>query len=127
MPLLDHFHPPVEYELPPDSLHSSWASEIVRRLNTHWLRRPFRALGTTHSGSPLEIDVAVQEGTVRSSGGNGAAVATVTETWAPPTAVAIAPLVLPDAFEIRVFDGPGGWRMVGAVELVSRSNKKSPE
>lgn len=128
MPLLDHFHPPIFEDFPPDTLHSSWASEIARRLNTHWLRQPFRALEHTHSGSPLEIDVAVQEreGGARIREGNGP-VATLPAIWAPPVARAAAPLVLPASYEVRVFDGPGGWRMVGAVELVSRSNKSSPE
>jgi len=30
MPLFDHFRPPVEDDLPWDSLHSAWATYIAR-------------------------------------------------------------------------------------------------
>ena len=39
MPLHDHFHGPMSLELPWDTLHSSWASDLARGLNTRWLAR----------------------------------------------------------------------------------------
>ena len=83
MPLHDHFHGPMSLELPWDTLHSSWASDLARGLNARWLQRPFRALEHTKAGEGIE----------------------------------------PDSYEIRIFEGPGGWNLVGAIELVSPGNK----
>jgi hypothetical protein len=120
MPLHDHFYPPMALELPWDTLHSSWASDLARRLNSHWLRRPFRAMEHTHIGARLEIDVAAVQRPPEAPvpGGDGERVATFPQVWAPPE-----PLVFADSFEVRIFEGPGGWTLVGAIELVSPSNK----
>jgi hypothetical protein len=125
MPLLDHFRPPVMGELPGDTLHSSWASDIARSLNVKWLMKPFRALEHRHVGPSGEVDVGTFEtpGSGAPTSPNGGPVATMTRSWAPPKPVCSEPLVFPDAFEVRVYAGPSGWTLVGAIELVSESNK----
>lgn len=107
MPLHDHFRPPMSEHLAGTPLHHSWASEIACRLNRHRLRRPFRAREHYQHGSELEIDIAAQE--------------------QRPTAQVVAPALFPDEIEIRIYDGPGSWHLVGAMELISRSNKNTPE
>jgi hypothetical protein len=127
MPLLDHFHDPVLGELPWDTLHSSWASDIARSLNLRWLMPPFRALEDTHVGPSGAVDIGTFE--VERTGRaptNGPAVATLRQTWTAPAALYSEPLVFPDTFEVRVYSGRAGWDLVGAVELVSPSNKDRP-
>ncbi len=58
MPLLDHFHPPLEDEYPWDSLHSGWATRLADTLNERWLSPQFIAAEHTHAESSLEIDIA---------------------------------------------------------------------
>ena len=105
MPLHDHFHAPMSRRLPWDTLHSSWASDLARRLNTRWLPQPFRAMEHTHDWEDINP------------------VGTLARTWTAPPALAAEPLEMPEAYEVRVFDGPGGWNLVGAIELVSPGNK----
>jgi hypothetical protein len=111
MPLHDHFHGPMSLELPWDTLHSSWASDLARGLNARWLQRPSRALEHTHAGAGIEIDIAA----LRREGGE--------PVGKNGDALAAGPLAVPDAYEVRVFEGPGGWNLVGAIELVSPGNK----
>jgi hypothetical protein len=47
--------------------------------------------------------------------------------WAPPTTTVIMPTVFPDEFEVQIFRTFGGDSLVGAIELVSPSNKDRPE
>jgi hypothetical protein len=102
MPLLDHFHPPLEGELPWASLHSGWATRLADLLNEEWLPAGFRAIEHAHAGPRSEIDITTFEG---------------------PSATCTVPAVFPDSFEVRVFAGRGGWGPVGAVELISPGNK----
>jgi hypothetical protein len=125
MPLLDHFHPPLEDQYPWDSLHSNWATRIADAVND-LLPPGFLAAEHTHVGTHLEIDVAsfaLQP--LRSDGqANGPATATLTAgTWAPPAPPYTMPAVFPDAFEVRVFATTGGRTLVGAIELISPANK----
>jgi Protein of unknown function (DUF4058) len=131
MPLFDHFRPPVEYDLPWESLHSAWATYLATSLNQRWLTRDFIALEHTHAGPFVEIDVGTFERPGRTThpgmtnGGGG--VATVAETYAPPQALAAIPAVFPDRFEVRVYTTRDGRRLVGAIELISPGNKDRPE
>jgi hypothetical protein len=45
-PLLDHFHPPLQEELPGTTLHHAWATFIMQQLN----RSLPRALAHIHLG-----------------------------------------------------------------------------
>jgi hypothetical protein len=129
MPLLDHFHPPVDDLVPWESLHSSWATRLADALNEHWLPGQFLAVEHAHVGSRVEVDVASFErqgdGPVASN--NGGSVATLPRTWAPPAPQCTVPAVFLDTFEVRVYAGRGGWTLVGAVELVNPGNKDRPE
>ncbi|MBY0528089.1 MAG: DUF4058 family protein [Gemmataceae bacterium] len=129
MPLLDHFHPPWKTQLPWDSLHSGWATHVAENLNTRWLPAQYLALEHTHTGPHVEIDVATFErkGQPSPPSGNGGAVATVPQTWAPPAAICAVPLTFPDRFEVRVYAGNAPWDLVGAIEFVSPGNKDRPE
>jgi len=129
MPLFDHFRPPVENDLPWDSLHSAWATYIATALNQRWLTRDFIALEHTHAGPHVEIDVGTYERPVppvRPSTSNGG-VATLPEVYAPPRALTAIPAVFPDRFEVRVFSRQDGRQLVGAIELVSSGNKDREE
>jgi hypothetical protein len=127
MPLLDHFHPPLEDEYPWDSLHSGWATRLADLLNERWLSPQFIAAEHTHGESSLEIDIATFERAAPSAGperANGPAMATLTPTlWTPPAAEATIAAQFPDAFEVRVFRTRGGKTLVGAIELISPRNK----
>ena len=124
MPLHDHFHGPMSLELPWGTLHASWASDLARGLNARWLLRPFRALEHAFAGPGVEIDIAtMQREGAEFVGTNGNAVATLPQTWTAPPALAAEPLAVPESYEVRIFEGPGGWNLVGAIELVSPGNK----
>lgn len=129
MPLLDHFRSPWDGRLAWDSFHSGWATHVAESLNTRWLPSQFLALEHTHVGPQVEIDIATFERpqTATPPSGNGGAVATVPQTWAPPAIVCAVPLVFPDRFEVRVFMGDKAGELVGAIEFVSPGNKDRPE
>jgi hypothetical protein len=130
MPLLDHFHPPLDLRLTWDSFHSNWATRIADLLNDRWLPSEYIAEEHTHSGSRLEIDVATFQtdspsGAAQRDG--GPAVAIAPPTWAPPAPARTMPAVFPDSFEVRVISMSGGRTLVAAIELVSPGNKDRAE
>jgi hypothetical protein len=129
MPLLDHFHPPLQLRYPWDSFHSSWATRLADALNDEWLPPEFLAVEHTHAGARLEIDVATFEHSPQhpSISPNGNATATLPKTWAPPEPMRTMPAVFPDSFEVRVFSTISGLTLVGAIELISPSNKDRAE
>jgi len=117
MPLFDHFHPPVGYDLPWESLYSGWATHLATLLNECGLTRDYVALEHTHVAPYVEIDVCTIEGPkskieVGMLDGSGAFT---------------IPAVFPDRFEVRVFTTRDGRRLVGAIELISPGNKDRPE
>jgi hypothetical protein len=127
MPLLDHFHPPLEDYFPWESIHSGWATHLAEALNDQWLPAEYVAAEFTHSGRNTEVDVAAYE---RSSGPpavlpNGPSTATLPpRVWAPPAPMLIMPAVFPEGFEVRVFNTmSGGLTLVAAIELISPGNK----
>jgi len=122
MPLLDHFRGTISDLWPWDALHSAWANALVNRLNHGWLPPNYRALPTTKLGGQIEIDVP----TVRGSNGPPAVGAGVYgSTWAlpRPAATGVIDFTSLDVFEVQVFFGQTGSRLVGAIELVSPANK----
>jgi hypothetical protein len=126
MPLLDHFHPPITPHHRWESFHSNWATRLADYINDR-LPADFFAEENTHSGTSLQIDIATYEREGAQPAGNGAAVATAPAVWAPPAAVQTMPAVLPATFSVRVYTTAGGLKLVGAVELVSPSNKDRSE
>jgi hypothetical protein len=128
MPLLDHFHPPLQLQYPWDSFHSSWATRVADALNDDWLPPEFLAAEHTHAGTNLEIDVATWESPVQPSAQpNGNATATLPRVWTPPAPTRTMPAVFPDTFEVRVFSTVSGLTLVGAIELISPGNKDRSE
>ena len=129
MPLLDHFHPPLQLQYPWDSFHSSWATRLADALNDEWLPPEFLAVEHTHAGTKLEIDVATFEGNGQRPDAqpNGSTTATVPRIWTPPAPSHSMPAVFPDSFEVRVFATTSGLTLVGAIELISPGNKDRAE
>jgi hypothetical protein len=105
MPLLDHFHPPLEDEYPWDSLFSGWATRLAGLLNERWLPPQFIAAEYTYS---------------EASGGTATV---VPPAWTPPAAEHTIPTLFPDTFEVRIFQTRGGRTLVGAIGLISPGNK----
>src|SRR5262245_21118550 len=125
MPLLDHFHMPMMEELAWSALHSSWASDIARARNRTWLPRRFRASEQTHVGPRIGIDVVTLERFTPPGGSattNGGAIATAKATYMAPPVTSTESLSFPDCFEVRVYEGPGSWQLVAAIELISPGN-----
>jgi hypothetical protein len=127
MPLLDHFHPPLEDEYPWDSLHSGWATRLADLLNERWLPPQFIAAEHTHAEASLEIDVATfaKDAPPREQPRpNGPATATLAPAvWTAPAPERTLPALFPDTFEVRIFQKRGGRTLVGAIELISPGNK----
>jgi hypothetical protein len=125
MPLLDHFHPPVQRRYPWRSFHASWATRIADLLNDQWLPSEFVAAEYSQGGTRLEIDVATyeQDDASAASSPNGPATRTLPRAWTPPAPPRTMPAVFPESFEVRVFDTSDGLTLVGAIELISPGNK----
>ena len=123
MPLLDHFHPPLQRERHWEGLHSQWAGSIVRSLNETVLPAGYHAEPQIRLGADVEIDVATLEE------GNGppttdGSVATLTYAPPGPPLVFRADFANLDAFAVKVYDD--GLRLAAAIELVSPANKDRP-
>ena len=128
MPLLDHFHPPVDGRRRWEAFHTFWTAGIARHLNRSVLPEPYYAEPQVHVGGRVEVDVATRQPSVPSSepgGGNGVAVAT--STYTAPVAEHVLETVFPDDVEIRIFASEGGPSLVGAIEIVSPGNKDRDE
>ena len=128
MPILDHFRPPVYPRVPWESFHSTWAINLMMRLNEQLLPDGYQANSEVHLGQRIEVDVATFEDDTPSHDEflNGAGAAVATETWAPPKAVASMPATFPDSIGVLIHS-IGGMKIVGAIEFVSESNKDRPE
>jgi hypothetical protein len=129
MPLLDHFHAPLYPRNSWESFHSNWATRLADALNER-LPPEYMAEEHTHTGAHLEIDVATYEQAMTRPvpTGNGApVVAAEPVVWSPPAPPFTTPVVFPDAFEVRVFNTTSGLTLVGAIELISPSNKDRGE
>jgi len=127
MPLLDHFHAPLDERYPWESFHSGWATRIADQLSER-VPADFVVAEHTHSGNNLEIDIATFEQSAAQSRCDppGPALA-LAPTWAPPAPVHVVPAVFLDTFEVRVFSTMAGLTLVAAIELVSPGNKDRPE
>ncbi len=129
MPLLDHFHPPLQTMRHWESFHSRWASAIADALNLHLLPPGYFAEVQVHVGSRVEVDVRTFEGSASDftgrnpvAGGGGVATAPA-PTWTAPAAAMSMPAVFPDSVEVLVYNTQAGPTLVAAVELVSPGNK----
>ena len=122
MPLLDHFHSPVQDFAPWTSIGSSWIVALMKSLNRTLPANGFRAYANVHLGHMVEADI----GEFQSD--------TFTDDWDTSsagglaTAVAPAPVLtfspeFPDAFEIQIIDTRKGKTLVAVIEIISPSNK----
>jgi Protein of unknown function (DUF4058) len=119
MPLLDHFHPPLLELRDWHSFHNLWASAIAGDLNE---RLPAEYFAEANVQYGIEIDVAVLE---EPEGGEPPPNPVV--SWSPPAATLSVPYTIAsDVAEVRVYRQLGGKTLVGAIELVSPSNKDRP-
>jgi hypothetical protein len=115
MPLRDHFHPPLLTRRHWEGFHTTWITSIVEALNSR-LPAGYFAEPTVTFG--VEVDVATME----EPGG-----APPASGWSPPGAALSVPLAaLSDVVEALIFQQEGGATLVGALELVSPSNKDRP-
>jgi Protein of unknown function (DUF4058) len=130
MPLLDHFHPPLEGEIAWTTLHNGWATRIADDLNERWLGREFIAAEISTSGLHSEIDIAAYERPSVAQAplpGMGPAVATLARpTWEVAEPAMTFAVTFPELFEVHIFVEPGRRNLVGVIELVSPSNKDRP-
>jgi hypothetical protein len=126
MPLLDHFHPPLDPLHSWESFHNRWANAIADALD-RTLPGRFFAEVQVHWGSQIEADVAEFDlesaaGTDQGNGSEGG-VAVQVQRWAPPVATQSVDIVFPDDIEVEVFDLRDGKRLVAVIELISPRNK----
>ena len=129
MPLLDHFRPPIADTHPWESFHSSWATRIADQLNDRWLSDEFLAEEFT-SSERMEVDIATYKLPTVTNGRSGdgsQTVALLPAVWTPPATAATIAAVFPQSYEVQVFSRVAGWTLVGAIELVSPSNKDRPD
>jgi hypothetical protein len=125
MPLLDHFHPPLDTFHPWQGFHSTWAVTLARHLNEGLLPRYYYAVPNVELGGQVEIDVATLKRTGEAERANGDV---ATAVWAPPrpslaTSVNFRRLQL---VEVQIHNREGGPHLRAAIELVSPANKDRP-
>ncbi len=126
MPLLDHFHPPLDRRSW-RSFHTIWIAQLVGNLNLRPIPYGFLAESNVHIGITVAADVVAFEEDSPTGGGSNGAVAT--EVWAPPRpplAMAVDFTKL-ETFEIRIYDRDRARTLVAVVELISPGNKDRPE
>lgn len=131
MPLLDHFHPPLSETRKWVGLHSHWTSSLAAQLNAGLLPpRHFAEPQVSHGR--IEVDVATDRlpGNGAASGLASAAaggVATLAApVWSPPGPSLEMDAVFAAEFTVLVINIEAGPVLVGAIELVSPSNKARP-
>lgn len=126
MPLLDHFHPPMNDEAPWEGIGTLWVSNVVTLLNRSLPKDRYRAIPTVHLGDRAEADIAEFElpGGLPHHERNGhGGLATLTA----PAAVATFEPEYQDEMSVRIQDLRDSRRLVGVVEFVSPSNKDRVE
>lgn len=115
MPLLDHFHAPLNLRRPWHAFHNSWATYLSADLNRQLPAGYFAAANVQFA---IEIDVAVVEEEDHDAG----------TSWTPPGPVLSIPLaLLTDTVEVQVFSAEAGPVLAGAIDLVSPRNKDRAE
>src|SRR5689334_10880128 len=119
MPLLDHFHTPLEERYPWGSFHSGWATRIADQLSER-VPAEFVVAEQTHSGNQLEIDIATFEDSAAPSRTKPVSPAVaLAPAWTPPAPAHVVPVLFPDTFEVRLFSTIAGLTLVAAIELIS--------
>jgi hypothetical protein len=121
MPLLDHFHPPLQGPRHWEGFHHFWAGAIAQQLNLEVLPPGYFAEPEITLGPTLEIDVATMELT----GCDPSSDPVNTAVWSPPRPKIVAKVDFAhlDSIGVRVYQDLGGAELRAAVELVSPANK----
>src|SRR5260370_5079982 len=125
MPLLDHFHLPLQGPRRWEGFHHAWATNIAQHLNREVLPAGFVAEPEISLGPTLEIDVANVE--LKNGHGHSGA-ATGTAAWVPPKPALSFPVDFSrlSVCEVRVYADLGGAQLRAALELISPANKDRP-
>jgi hypothetical protein len=121
MPLLDHFHEPLDPRADWQSFHNRWANAIADTLDSILPRRYFARV-QINLGRYIEADVAEFEQSVEVET-NGSAGGIAVQAYAPPAVGIVLPAAFLDELEVEVRDSERGARLVAAIELVSPANK----
>jgi hypothetical protein len=125
VPLLDHFHEPLDPRADWQSFHNRWANAIADSLDQILPRRYFARV-QANLGKHVEADVAEFEA-VAESETNGSSGGVAVRPYAPPAAQAVLPAIFPDDLEVQVCDTERGARLAAVIELVSPANKDRSE
>jgi len=119
MPLLDHFHEPLDPRAAWESFHHRWAVAIADGLDQS-LPAGLFARVEIHLGPQVAADVAEFESREGFDGGSVAL-----KTYTPPAADITIPRTLFDETEVQVRSA-NDERLLAVIELVSPANKASP-
>jgi hypothetical protein len=125
VPLLDHFHEPLDPRADWQSFDNRWANAIADSLD-QILPNRFFARVQANLGRHVEEDVAEFE-SVQQSEANGSSGGVAVRPYAPPVAQAVLPAVFPDDLEVQICDTDRGARLAAVIELVSPANKDRPD
>jgi hypothetical protein len=131
MPLLDHFHPPLSETRKWEGFHSQWAASLAAQLNTGLLP-PHHFADPQVSHGRIEVDVATDQlsgngiGSGLASASAGSVATLPTPVWSPPAPTLEMDAVFAAEFTVLVINVEAGPTLVGAIELVSPSNKARP-
>lgn len=122
MPLLDHFHEPLNPRARWESFHHRWANAIADSLDGA-LPAEFFARVEVHLGTDVATDVSENQRLtdVSANGEGGIAL----QTYSPPKTTMVIRGQFLEATEIQV-RSQAGERLLGVIELVSEANKCSP-
>jgi Protein of unknown function (DUF4058) len=121
MPLRDHFRPPLSTRRHWHSFHNAWSTYLADDLNQS-LPEGYFAEPNAQFG--IEIDVAAFSERIPVN--SERKTAELLE-WMPSLPTATLPFQLTtDVVEIQIFNTQAGPTLVGAIELISPSNKDRP-
>lgn len=122
MPLLDHFHEPVDPRADWQSFHHRWANTIANTLDRTLPERFFSRVEVNvglDAGADVTEEELYQESTRNGEGGPAVL------TYSPARQLVI-PAIYPAECSIEIRDSHRGARLVAVVEIVSPANKDRP-
>jgi hypothetical protein len=131
MPLLDHFRPPLSVTRKWEGFHSQWASSLAAQLNAGLLP-PHHFADPQVSHGRIEVDVATDRldgngaASGRAASSSGGVATMAAPVWSPPAPSLEMDAVFAEEFTVLVINTEAGPTLVGAIELVSPSNKARP-
>ncbi len=121
MALRDHFRPPLSTRRHWHSFHNAWSTYLADDLNQS-LPEGYFAEPNAQFG--IEIDVAAFSERIPLDPERKT---TELQEWTPSSPTATLPFQLTtDIVEIQIFNTQAGPTLVGAIELISPSNKDRP-